>query len=156
MPSSLSGQTLLNQYHVEEFVTLTPLGELYRATDARSGKSLALTLLAKTISENTEAVKDFEAHASSLQSISHPNLTKYLGIYQTPTLAFLLEEWVDGPSLLSVLEKGPVNLSEALTYSKAICSALAALHNHNYLHLKWIRCFIFINYSYSILLFCCF
>lgn len=151
MPSSILGITLLNQYHVEEFVTLTPLGELYRATDARSGKSLALTLLAKTISENKDAVKELEVNASRLQSISHPNLTKYLGIYQTPTLAFLLEEWVDGPSLLSVLEKGPVNLSEALTYAKAICSALAALHNHNYLHLNLAPELIHINQRGEIL-----
>src|SRR3990172_9577791 len=151
MPSSILGITHLNQYHVEEFVTLTSLGELYRATDARSGKSFALTLLVKTFSKNREAVKNFEAHASSLQSISHPNLTKYLGIYQTPTLAFLLEEWVDGPSLLSVLEKWPVNLSEALTYAKAICSALAALHNHNYLHLNLAPELIHINQRGEIL-----
>jgi len=151
MLSSISGTTLLNQYRVEEFVTLTPLGELYRATDARSSKSLALTLLAKTISEDTEAVKDLEAHASRLQSISHPNLTKYLGIYQTPTLSFHLEEWVDGPSLLSLLKKGPVSLSEALTYAKAICSALTALHKHNYLHLNLAPELIHINQRGEIL-----
>ncbi|MDP2778588.1 MAG: hypothetical protein Q8O48_13190, partial [Anaerolineales bacterium] len=61
MPSPITGKTLLNQYHVEEFITLTPLGELYHATDERSGRSLALTLLAKTISDNAEAVKDLEA-----------------------------------------------------------------------------------------------
>jgi len=151
MLSSISGTTLLNQYHVEEFVTLTPLGELYRATDVRSGKSLALTLLAKTISDNAEAVKELEAEAVKLQSISHPNLTKYLGLYRTPTLAFLLEEWVDGPSMLNLLEKGPVSLSEALTYAKSICSALAVLHKHNYLHLNLAPELIHINQRGEIL-----
>ena len=91
MPS-LSGQTFLNQYHVEEFIVLTPLGELYRATDTRNNKPLAFTLLPKTISENTEILKSLEADSVKLRSISHPNLVPYLGLYQTPTLAFMLEE----------------------------------------------------------------
>lgn len=145
MSSPITGKTLLNQYHVEEFITLTPLGELYRATDERSGRSLALTLLAKNISENPEAIKELEAGAARLQALSHPNLAKYLGLFQTPTLAFLLEEWVDGPSLRSVLEKAPVGVNEALTYAKAVCNALGALHKQNYLHLNLAPELIHIN-----------
>jgi Tol biopolymer transport system component len=136
MPSLLSGQTFLNQYHVEEFIALTPLGELYRATDMRNNRSLALTLLPKTISESAEALKRLEADSVKLRSISHPNIALYLGLYQTPTLAFLLEEWIDGPSLREVLDKAPLLVNEALIYAKSICSALEALHKHNYLHLN--------------------
>lgn len=149
--SSLTGKTLLNQFHVEEFITLTPLGELYRATDQRSNKSLALTLLAKKISENTDSIKEIETDAVKLQNVSHPNLVKYLGLYQTPTLAFLLEEWVDGPSLRDVLEKAPVSVNEALTYAKAICSALETLHKQNYLHLNLAPEIIHINQRGEIL-----
>ncbi len=135
MSSELIGKTLLNQYHIEEFIARTPLGELHRATDERSNKPLALTLLPKSISNNAEAFKELEAGAKKLQSISHPNLNKFLGVFQTPTLAFLLEEWTDGPSLQAVLEHTPVNVEEALVYAKAICNALEALHKQGYLHL---------------------
>jgi TolB protein len=136
MSSSIAGKTLLNRYHIEDLIALTPLGELHRATDERSNRPLALTLLSKTISENAEAIKELEAKSAWLQNISHPNLTKYLGIYQTPTLAFLLEEWVDGPSLRDVLAKAPVSVDEALIYTKAVCSALDTLHKQKYLHLS--------------------
>ncbi len=136
MPSSVSGQTFLNQYHVEEFIALTPLGELYRATDTRNNKSLALTLLPKTISESAEVLKSLETEFVKLRGISHSNIVSYLGLYQTPTLAFLLEEWIDGPSLNDVLNKGPLTVNEALVYVKAICSALETLHKQNYLHLN--------------------
>lgn len=135
MSSALIGKTLLNQYHVEEFIALTPLGELHRATDERSNKPLALTLLPKSISDNTEAFKELEAESKKLQAISNPNLNKFLGVFQTPTLAFLLEEWIDGPSLQTILERAPVSVEEALVFAKAICSALEALHKQNYLHL---------------------
>jgi serine/threonine protein kinase len=136
MPSSLSGQTFLNQYHVEEFVALTPLGELYRATDLRTNKSLALTLLPKTIYESAEALKNLESESAKLRGISHPNLVSYLGLYQAPTLAFLLEEWIDGPTINEVLAKAPITVNEILIYVKAVCSALEALHKQNYLHLN--------------------
>jgi Tol biopolymer transport system component len=145
MPSPLLGQTLLNQYHVEEFVARTPLGELYRATDTRTNKPLALTLLPKTTYENAEALKSLDAQSAKLRGISHPNLVPYLGLYQTPTLAFLLEEWIDGPSLNEILGKAPLTINETLIYIKAICSALEALHKQNYLHLNLAPELIHIN-----------
>src|SRR5687768_14965411 len=110
MTAALLGKTLLNQYRIEEFIAQTPLGELYRATDLRSNKPFALTLLPKSISENIEALKELETEFGTLRGISHPNITPYLGIFQTPTLAFLLEDWTDGPSLHEILEKEPVNV----------------------------------------------
>ncbi len=136
MPS-LKGQTLLNQYRVEEFVASTPLGDLYRATDIRSEKSFALTLLPKIIYEDNETLKEIEAQSSRLRGITHPNLIPYLGLYQTPASAFLLEEWIDGPSLRDVmLAKIPLSVSEALTCVKALCGALEVLHKNNCLHLN--------------------
>lgn len=152
MPSLLPGQTFLNQYHVEEFVALTPLGELYRATDTRTNKPLALTLLPKTVYESAEALKSLDAQSAKLRSISHPNLALYLGLYQTPTLAFLLEEWIDGPSLIDVLGKAPLTVNELLIYIKAICSALETLHRQNYLHLNLAPELIRVNKQGEILL----
>ena len=138
MPPLQPGQTFLNQYRVEEFVALTPLGELYRATDTRSAKPLALTLLPKAIYENAEALKHLDTESAKLRGISTAacNLIPYLGLRQTPTLAFLLEEWVDGPSLVEVFEKAPLTVQEILVYVKALCSALESLHSQNYLHLN--------------------
>jgi Tol biopolymer transport system component/serine/threonine protein kinase len=135
MPASLIGKTLLNRYRIEEFVTRTPLGEQHRAVDERSNRSVTLTILTKSISENAEAIKELDSKSKLLQEISHPNLTKYLGIYQTPTHAFLLEEWVDGPSLQDILKKTPANAEEILVYANAICNALETLHKKNFLHL---------------------
>ena len=129
------GLTLLTNYRVEEFIALTPLGDLYRATDIRSNKLLALTLLPKTVSENAERLKAIENESAKLRGISHPHLASYHGLFQTPTEAFLLEDWVDGPSLRDVLKRAPLGVNEALIHVKALCRALEALHKQNYLHL---------------------
>jgi serine/threonine protein kinase len=136
MPA-LKGQTLLNQYRVEEFVASTPLGDLYRAVDVRSEKSFALTALPKNIYEDSEALKELDAQTGKLRAITHPNLIPHLGLYQTSAHAFLLEEWIDGPSLRDVLlARVPLSVNEALIYVKALCGALEALHKNNLLHLN--------------------
>jgi TolB protein len=136
MPPAIKGKTLLNRYTVEAFAASTPLGELYRVTDERSGRPLALTLLPQKIAENVEAIKELESKSGRLQNITHPNLTKYLGLFQTPTLAFLLEEWVDGPSFADIIKDAPIGAEEALIHAKAVCNALEALHKQNFLHLN--------------------
>lgn len=136
MPALLVGKTLL-QYRVKEFIASTPLGELYRAVDERSNKSFALTALPKEISDNLEAIKEIESKSRTLQNINHPNLATYLGLYQTPTLAFLLEEWIDGPSLKDISKQDTLlNAEEVIIYAKSLCNALEALHKQNFLHLN--------------------
>jgi|GEM_PF-205063 len=134
MPA-LIGQTLLNQYRLQAFIASTPLGDLYRAVDVRSEINFALTVLPKSIYENSEALREVEAQAGALKNIRHVNLTPYLGAYQTPTLAFSLEAWVDGPSLRDLLAaKIPLETEDALLIANAVGAALDALHKKNYLH----------------------
>ncbi|MCA1900223.1 MAG: protein kinase [Chloroflexi bacterium] len=137
MSLALIGQTLLSQYRIEEFIAPTPLGRLYRAADTRSNKPLALTLLPKAVAEDAEIIKDLDAKSQKLRALSaSPNLITYLGLRQTPTLAFLLEEWVDGPPLSSILQKTPLPAAEILIYVRSLCAALEVLHGQNYLHLN--------------------
>jgi TolB protein len=152
MPSALVGQTLLNQYRVDEFITSTPLGDLYRATDTRSNKVLALTHLPKNISENSEAIKELEAMAAKLRNLKLLNVVPYYGIYQTPQAAFLLEDWVDGPTLRDVLNRSPITVAEALLYVRALCSILEVFHRQGLLYLNLIPEFVQVNKQGEILL----
>lgn len=135
MPAPVTIKTLLNQYRVEEFITTTPLGDLYRATDERSNKSFALTILPDAVTENHETLKELETNSNFLQNITHPNLNKYFGIQKTATQNFLIEDWVDGPSLRHIREQTRLNAEETLYIAKAIGEGLEALHKQNYIHL---------------------
>lgn len=129
------GQTLLSRYRLEAFVAHTALGALYRVADTWHNKPLALTILPKSVSHNPESLKQLETNSQRLRAVSHPALVPYLGMFQTAHHAFLLEEWVDGPSLRAILPHAPVTVSEALVYVKSICAALEALHKQSFLHL---------------------
>lgn len=135
MPAPVTIKTLLNQYRIEEFIALTPLGDLYRATEERSQKAIALTILLPSLTENPEELKTLEANSVRLQGISHPNLNPYHGIQKTSTQTFLIEDWVDGPSLKTVRERGRLAAEETLFIAKSIGGGLEALHKQNLLHL---------------------
>lgn len=133
--SSVTIKTLLNQYRIEEFITLTPFGDLYHAIDERNGKSVALTILSKSIASDPETLKELEVNTARLQNLHHPNLNKHLGLHKTPDQAFLLEEWVDGPSLKDLRGKGRLGANEILFIAKSVCAGLEALHKQHLLHL---------------------
>ena len=145
MPPTLVGQTLLSQYRVDEFIALTPIGELYRAWDMWHNRHLGLTILPQEIADNAEALKELEAKSSALRKIGHPNLVTYLGLYQTAKNAFLLESWVDGPSLRDVFAHVPLATTEIITYTKALCNALEHLHKQGLIHLALAPEMIHIN-----------
>jgi serine/threonine protein kinase len=152
MPPTLVGQTLLSQYRMDEFIALTPLGELYRVWDTWRNRHLSMTILPKEIAERTEALKEIEARSSALRKISHPNLIPYYGLFQTPTQAFLLENWVDGPAFREILAQAPLNVSELLVFAKAICSGLEHLHRQGLLHLALAPEMIHVNHNGEILI----
>jgi Tol biopolymer transport system component/serine/threonine protein kinase len=131
----LVGQTILTQYRVEKFIAQTTLGEYYRVTDTLRNKPFGITFLPKSISNDAEALKRIETDSNRLRAITHPNLVPYIGFFQTAKHAFLLEDWIDGPSLRDILEYAPVTINEALVFLKALCSGLNALHKQGYLHL---------------------
>ncbi len=131
---SIIGQTLLNQYRIDKNIAETHLGEVFRAWDLRRNKPVSITILQKKISEDNEKLKEFEAQSNGFKKVMHPNIIPFLGVLQTPTLAFILEEWVDGASLRDVMNTGLLSINEALVYIKAICSALEYLHRNNYIY----------------------
>ncbi|MCZ2127332.1 MAG: protein kinase [Anaerolineales bacterium] len=152
MPVLSVNQTVLNRFHIEAFDAVTPLGEQYRALDERGGKYVALTVLPKSVFNNAEALKQIGFYALQTQNVSHPNVNKSLGLHKTPDFAFLLEDWIDGPSLKDVRAKGRLGAREALCVVRAVCGALEALHQKNFLHLHLAPEYVRINRNGEVIL----
>lgn len=136
MPAKILGETLLSQYRVDAFIASTPLGEYYRVWDSWHNKTRGLTILPKEIGDDAEALKQLEGESNRRRAISHQNLIPYAGLFQTAKFAFLLEDWIDGPSLRDVLAQALLTVNESLIYIKALCAGLSHLHAQNLLHLN--------------------
>lgn len=135
MPN-LIGQTLLNQYRVDSFVASGGMGAVYKVWDLKRNVALAMKVLHADFADDPTAFKYFQREARALQKLRHPNIVPFYGLLQTNQITFILEEYIDGPTLREVLHQNPqgMTISDALVYMKALCSALVFAHSNDVIH----------------------
>lgn len=85
-------------------------GNTFRATDRRTGDNVVIKELRLRAAESVKALELFEREARVLESLDHPRIPRYLdylhvGPDDDPRF-FLIQQFVDGPTLLEVIERG--------------------------------------------------
>jgi TolB protein len=136
--SSISiGQTYLNQFRVDAFVASGGMGAVYRVWDIKRNVPLAMKVLHSDLADDPSILKRFKREANALKKLAHPNIVPFYGLYQTSEFAFLLERYVDGPSLKEILRAKhgkPMAVNEVLIYLKALSAALGYAHANGVVH----------------------
>src|SRR5512136_1792106 len=125
--TSLVGQTLLQQYRVEDFIASGGMGTVYRVFDLKRNAKLAMKVLHAELAEDESIFKRFEREATALKKLAHPNIVPFYGLFQTDEFAFLLEQYLDGPTFKTVLQKRggkPLDLEQVLIFLNAVSAAL--------------------------------
>ena len=129
------GQTLLNQYRVDAFIGAGGMSTVYKAYDLKRSVYLAMKVLHADLADDPSVFKLFQREARALQKLAHPNIVPFYGIYQDQGFTFLLERYVDGPSLKGVLrQRQSIPVPETLAYLKAMCAALGYAHVNGVVH----------------------
>ncbi|MGC1374746.1 MAG: serine/threonine-protein kinase [Anaerolineales bacterium] len=136
MSKNLLGRVLLNQYRIDSFIASGGMGAVYKVWDLKRNVPLAMKVLQNDLVDDPSAFKYFQREARALQRLAHPNIVPFYGLYQTEDLAFILEQFVDGPDLRDILRKQPngMPIPEAMMYMKALCSALGYAHANEVVH----------------------
>jgi eukaryotic-like serine/threonine-protein kinase len=132
-----SGDILCDRYRVDAFVASGGFGEVYKVYDLRRSTALAMKVLKLDLSDEPAALKSFEREANALQEFKHPHIVPFYGVEKTDDIIFLLEAFIEGPSLRDVIQRNrgtPMNIPEALTLLKALCSALNFAHGRGVIH----------------------
>ncbi len=134
--ANLIGQMLLDQYRVDAFVASGGMGAVYRVLDLKRNVPLAMKVLHADLADDPSVFKRFEREARALKKLAHPNIVPFYGLFKTSDFAFLLEQYIDGPTLKQVLRQrgAPLPVEEALIYLKALCAALGYAHAHGVVH----------------------
>src|SRR5512139_1728023 len=126
MRREIIGETLLNQFRVENYIASGGMATIYRVWDIQRNVPLAMKVLHPELSEDPAFISRFQREAQSLQMLVHPHIVPFYGLYQDNDLTFLLERYIDGPSLDEVLrwqsgrpQPQPLPLLDALVIYKA-------------------------------------
>jgi Tol biopolymer transport system component len=131
--TDLTGRQL-GGYRVMALLGRGGMGEVYRAHDARLGRSVALKVLPTKFTADAERLARFESEARMLASLNHPHIGAIFGLEDAAGIPALVLEFVDGETLAERLRRGPIALHDALRIADQIADALDAAHRKGIIH----------------------
>jgi serine/threonine protein kinase len=110
----LAAGTRLGPYEILAALGAGGMGEVYRARDTRLDRGVAIKILPSHLSSNSEVKSRFEREARTLSSVTHPHICHLYDVGSQAGVEFLVMELLDGETLASRLQKGPVPLPDLL------------------------------------------
>ncbi|MES0882278.1 serine/threonine protein kinase [Roseibium sp. SCP14] len=130
------GTRLNNLYEIVEHIADGGIGTVYRARDIESGDPVAIKVLLATFAKDTMILDLFKREAKILRKLKHDALTQYFVFAKEPDLGiyYLAMEFVEGPSLSTRLESGPLEPEAVYRLLKRLGSALQAVHDREVIH----------------------
>ena len=75
------------------------MGEVYRATDTKLGRDVAIKMLPAAVAQDPERLARFEREARSLAALNHPNIVTIFAVEEAGGSRFLAMELVEGETL---------------------------------------------------------
>ncbi len=126
--------TKLGHYEIEESIGAGGMGEVYRARDVRLDRIVAIKVLPSHLSENKDLRERFDREARTISNLQHPNICALYDVGHEGGVDFLVMEHLEGETLATRLEKGPLGATELLPIAVQIAGALEAAHKNGVVH----------------------
>ena len=131
---SLAAGDQLGAYRIVAPLGAGGMGEVFRATDTRLGRDVALKRLPEAFASDPERLARFEREAKLLASLQHPNIATLFGLEDVGGERVLAMELVPGQDLKERLAQGPLPVDEALAVARQVAEALEEAHEHGIVH----------------------
>jgi serine/threonine protein kinase len=124
----------LGHYEVVGRIGEGGMGEVYRATDTRLKRQVAIKILPPVLAADAERLSRFQREAEILASLNHPNIAGIHGLEENAGTTALVMELVEGEDLAQRLARGAIPADEALLIARQIADALEAAHDRGIIH----------------------
>jgi len=131
---SLTVGTRFGAYEIVGPLGSGGMGEVYRATDTKLKREVALKVLPDAIADDPERLGRFQREAEVMASLNNPNIAQIYGLEESDGTTALVLELVEGATLEERVAAGPVPAEEALDIAMQIADALEAAHSRNIVH----------------------
>jgi serine/threonine protein kinase len=131
---ALIAGTRLGPYQIQSQLGAGGMGEVYRASDTRLDRIVAIKILPSHLSENPEAKERFDREARAISSLNHPNICTLHDVGHHDGVDYLVMEYLEGETLASRLEKGPLASDQVFQYGIEICEGLELAHRTGIVH----------------------
>ncbi|HTR98546.1 MAG TPA: protein kinase [Bacteroidota bacterium] len=126
--------TVVSHYRIVAKLGEGGMGVVYRGEDMRLGRAVALKFIPPGIYSGDAAKERFLREAQSASSLSHPAICTIFAIEEEDGRPFIVMEYVEGDTLRTRLDRGPVPFSDAASWGAQIAEGLAAAHDRGIVH----------------------
>jgi eukaryotic-like serine/threonine-protein kinase len=129
------GRTIAGRYKVEARLGEGGMGSVYRVEHTHMRKRLALKVLHREMTSQPEIVARFEREAMAAAHIEHPNVAGATDFGKLDDgTCFLVLEYVEGTSLRTQIDEGPLPQARAVHITVQILGALKRAHELGIVH----------------------
>ncbi len=131
---ALAPGTKLGPYDIVAPLGAGGMGEVYRATDTKLGRDVALKVLPAEMAHDPERLARFRREAKSLAQLDHPNIVTIYSVEESDGVHFLTMQLVEGAPLDHLIPAGGLPLEQIVEIASALGDALAAAHEKGIVH----------------------
>jgi serine/threonine-protein kinase len=133
MTTMEAGDTL-DHYRLDATVARSGMSTLYKATDLRDGRQVAIKVPHAEMEADPVLVERFRREQEIGQELDHPGVVKTFDGEERSRL-YMVVEWVDGRLLRSILnQERKLPIERAVNFALQICDALDTMHKHGVVH----------------------
>ncbi len=130
----LSSATRLGPYEIIAPLGAGGMGEVYRASDKRLNRTVAIKVLPESLASNGDRLHRFEQEARVLSALNHPNLLAIYDVGAENGTHYLVSEFLEGQTLRERMNAGPFSQRKLSEYALQIANGLAAAHEKGIVH----------------------
>src|SRR4026209_2305544 len=124
----------LGHYEIHALLGAGGMGEVYRATDTRLGREIALKILPADVAGDHDRVMRFHREARAAAALNHPNIVTLHSAEEIGGIHFLTMELVDGRPLDELIPADGFPADRVIELATALAEAVAAAHDKGLVH----------------------
>jgi len=124
----------LGPYEVVSLLGAGGMGEVYRARDPRLKREVAIKVLPRSLSLDSDRLRRFEQEALATAALNHPNILAVFDIGTSEGSPYVVSELLEGETLRDRLRSGPIPVRKSLDYALQIAHGLAVAHEKGIIH----------------------
>jgi Tol biopolymer transport system component len=124
----------LGPYEITAPLGAGGMGEVYRATDPRLRRQVAIKVMPPGLAADPARLRRFEQEALAAASLNHANILAVYDIGVHDAAPYIVSELLEGSTLRDALADGALPARKALDYAVQIANGLAAAHDKGIVH----------------------
>ncbi len=125
---------IVGPFRILELLGHGSTGDVYLATDTRSGRQVALKRPSDEWLEQPDAARRLREEAQAAADLNHPRLAAVRDIVELDRRPFVVMEYVAGEPLHTVLGRGRLPVEQAVAVAIDVAEAVAAAHAAGIVH----------------------